>query len=308
MMKFLVVGPGAMGCLFAARLKMAGHDVVLLDCIQQNADIINKNGLRIEDLSCDFFSHVPAVLSASKQAPDVTLICVKSYDTRQAAEDIRPWLNPEAVVLTLQNGLGNVEILEDVFGKANVLGGVTAEGATLLGPGHVRHAGEGETVIGPEKTRPGLIRDIVNAFNSAGFRTRSAENVDDLIWGKLVINVGINALAALTGLRNGTLPTLSGTISIMEEAVSEAVAVAHKKGINLPYASAIERVLEVCRSTSGNIASMLQDVMNKRTTEIEAINGAIVREGKDMGIATPVNATLARLVSAVQETYRECLR
>lgn len=307
-MKFLIVGPGAMGCLFAARLKMAGHDVILLDCIQENADLINKNGVRIEDLSCEFVSQVPVVLGKSSQSPDVVLICVKSYDTRQAAEGIRSWLSQEAAVLTLQNGLGNVDILEDIFGKANVLGGVTAEGATLLGPGHVRHAGQGETVIGPEKTRRNLVTDIVTAFNAAGFNTRSAENVNDLIWGKLVINAGINALAAITGLKNGRLSVISDTRMIMEEAVNEAVAVAYAKGIHLPYTNPIERVLQVCRSTAGNIASMLQDVLNQRATEVAFINGAIVREGEALGIPTPVNSTLARLVSAIQETYNECLK
>lgn len=307
-MKFLIVGPGAMGCLFAARLKMAGHDVVLSDCVKENADYINKNGVKIEGLNGELVSKVPVVLGETSQSPEVVLICVKSYDTHKAAEGIRLWLNQEAAVLTLQNGLGNVDILNNIFGKENVLGGITAEGATLLGPGHIRHAGQGETVIGPEEFRPGLVRDIVSAFNSAGFKTRSVENIDDLIWGKLIINVGINALAAITGLKNGRLSLIPGIKMIMEEAVNEAVAVACAKGIHLPYTDAIERVVLVSQSTSGNIASMLQDVLNQRPTEVAAINGAVVREGEALGIATPVNRTLLNLVSAIQETYKECLK
>jgi len=307
-MKFLIVGPGAMGCLFAARLKMAGHDVVLSDCVKENADYINKNGVKIEGLNCELVSKVPVVLGETSQSPEVVLICVKSYDTHKAAEGIRLWLNQETAVLTLQNGLGNVDILKNIFRKENVLGGITAEGATLLGPGHIRHAGQGETVIGPEEFRPGLVSDIVSAFNSAGFNTRSVQNIDDLIWGKLVINVGINALAALTGLKNGRLPLIPATRMIMEEAVNEAVAVARAKGIHLPYTDAIERVVLVSQSTAGNIASMLQDVLNQRPTEVAAINGAIVREGEALGISTPVNRTLTNLISAIQETYKECLK
>ena len=141
------------------------------------------------------------------------------------------------------------------------------------------------------------------AFSSAGFTTRSAANVTDLIWGKLVINVGINALTAITGVKNGLLPKIKGTKWIMEEAVREAAAVAHAKGIHLPYPDPFERVVEVCRATSENIASMLQDVLRQRITEVVFINGAIVREGKALKIPTPVNLTLTCLVQAIQETY-----
>lgn len=306
-MNFLVVGPGAMGCLFAALLKKAGNHVILLDCMQENADVINKHGVRLEGSSGEYRAQVPVVTGKSPEIPDVVLICVKSNNTREAAESIEPWLGSKARILTLQNGLGNVEILEEIFGKPRVLGGVTAEGATLLGPGHVRHAGQGETIIGPQGSPGSPVAEIVSAFNAAGFKTRSVENVTDLIWGKLIINTGINALAAITRLKNGLLPKVEGAKMVMEEAVREAVAVAHAKGINLPYPDPLERVLEVCRGTSANIASMLQDVVNERFTEVTFINGAIVREGKALGLPTPVNRTLTSLVQAIQETYHERL-
>jgi 2-dehydropantoate 2-reductase len=129
--------------------------------------------------------------------------------------------------------------------------------------------------------------------------------VNDLIWGKLIINVGINALTAITRLKNGRLPDMEGTKAVLSEAVAEAVAVAHAKGIHLPYADARDRVLQVCRATAGNIASMLQDVLKERPTEIEWINGAVVREGEALGIPVPVNRTLTRLVQALQATYHD---
>lgn len=304
-MQYLVVGPGAMGCLFAARLKKAGYEVTLLDYIQKRAAQIDQQGIKVEEVTGEYTVQVPTVAGELSLSPDLVLICVKSNRTREASQAIRPMLDPEALILSLQNGLGNLEILEEVFGIEKALGGVTAEGATLLGPGKIRHAGQGETIIGSGCNSECPVGKIVSDFNKAGFKTRSVDNVNDFIWGKLIINAGINALTAITRLKNGRLPELLGTRTIMEEAVKEAVAVARARNIQLPYPDPVGRVMDVCRATAGNIASMLQDVLKERITEVEFINGAIVREGKSMGIPTPVNLTLTRIVQAIQETYDE---
>ncbi len=304
-MNFLVVGPGAMGCLFAARLKKAGHGAILLDYRPDRVDHINEHGIRVEGITGEYELRVQAVTGKSTERPDAVLICVKANQTRKAANELAAWLDSDTRVLTLQNGLGNVEILEEIFGKDRVLGGVTAEGATLLGRGHIRHAGQGDTIIGPEGPPDGPVREIVSAFKQAGFNIRPAQNVNDLIWGKLIVNVGINALTAITRLKNGRLPDIEGTRLIMEEAVREAVAVARAKKITLPYPDPRKRVTEVCLATAENIASMLQDVLKQRITEVAFINGAIVLEGKELGISTPVNHTLTCLVQAIQDTYEE---
>ena len=304
-MNFLIVGPGAMGCLFAARLKKAGHDVILLDHIAERAALINKQGIKVEGILGDYTVQVPALTGNIPGIPDVAAICVKANETRQAAKDIETLIGPGTHVLTLQNGLGNVEILEEIFGKERTLGGVTAEGATLLDDGHVRHAGQGDTKFGSELPIGDTLEKIVSAFNDAGFKTQSADNVSSLIWGKLIVNVGINALTAITRLKNGRLPDVSGTFAVMEQAVREAVAVADAKAIDLPYPDPLGRVVDVCRATAGNIASMLQDVLKQGLTEVGFINGAIVKEGATLGIPTPVNHTLTCLVQAIQETYTE---
>ena len=198
-----------------------------------------------------------------------------------------------------------MEILGNIFGKNKVLGGVTAEGATLLGPGKIKHAGRGGIIIGPEIDSSGLLEKLVFALNAAGFKTRTAKDIDNLIWGKLIINVGINALTAITRLKNGHLAQLDGTKSIMKEAVKEAVRVAEAKNIKLPYPDPFQRVIEVCEATSENIASMLQDVLKEKTTEVDYINGAVVKEGKATGIPTPVNSTLVSLVKTIEETYKK---
>ena len=296
-----------MGCLFAARLKLAGYNVTLMEKIAEWAEKINEQGLRVEGVTGEYGARVPAISGKPEVPPDAVLFCVKATNTREAGESVKSWLGPETLVVTLQNGVGNIEILVDIFGHDKVYGGVTAEGATVLGPGQIRHAGQGETLIGPKGEPGSPIERLVSAFNTAGFTTRSIENVQDLVWGKLIINVGINALTALTGLKNGRLPRFDGTRKIMEAAVGEAVAVARAKEIRLPYPDPVGRVLGVCEATAGNIASMLQDVLNKKVTEIDFINGAIVREGKALGIPAPVNATLTSLVRVVQETYDERL-
>ena len=231
---------------------------------------------------------------------DAVILCVKSHKTRESMVGLSSWLDPRTPVLTLQNGLGNLDIVEEFFGRDRALGGVTSEGAILLGPGHAKHAGKGQTAIGPAGKAAGM---IVTAFRKAGFDASEADAVENLIWGKLIVNVGINALAAITGLKNGVLPGLPGTRAVMEEAVREAVQVAGKKGIDLPYEDPLGRVLEVCRGTSDNVASMLQDILNERVTEVAYINGAVVREGKENHVPTPVNHALTCIVEALQGTY-----
>jgi len=302
-MNFLVVGPGAMGCLFANRLKKVGHNVTIADYRPERADFINRHGICVEEPSGRECVRVEAVTGGIAHQPDVALFCVKANQTQEAAKGIAPWLRVDTSVVTLQNGLGNLELLEEVFGKGRVLGGVTAEGATLLGPGYARHAGRGQTIIGPAKNMDGPVGKIVQAFEGAGFDTSTADDVEGLIWGKLIVNVGINALTAITRLKNGRLPDVQGTRTVMEMAVKEAMGIADARGIHLPYPNPFERVMEVCRATAENVASMLQDVLARRMTEIQAINGAIVREGLKLGIPTPVNLTLTSLVEAIQETY-----
>jgi 2-dehydropantoate 2-reductase len=304
-MKFLIVGPGAMGCLFAARLSKAGFDVTLLDYIEERAKQINEQGLLVEGVTGEYAVKVPTVTGDVPSSPDMVLLCVKSYKTRQASETMKAWFPAKAVVVTLQNGVGNVEILERIFGKERILGGVTSEGATLLGPGKIRHAGQGETIIGPAGDPNGPAENLVSAFEQAGFKAESVDNVSDLIWGKLIVNVGINALTAITRLKNGRLPEVPGTRLVLKEAVKEAVAVAGAKDIHLPYGDPLGRVMQVCEATAGNVASMLQDVLKEKETEVDAINGAIVREGEALGVPTPVNLTLTSLVHAIQGTYKE---
>ncbi len=304
-MDFLVVGPGAMGCLFAANLERAGLAVQLLDHRPDRAAEIDRRGIRVEAEGGGYEVRVPATVGPLESEPAFVLVCVKSPQTAEAGRTVKGLLGSSPTVLTLQNGLGHVETLEKIFGAGRVLGGVTSEGATLLETGRIRHAGRGETVLGPRGEPGGPADRLVGAFNRAGFESRSVEQVRDLIWGKLLVNVGINALTALVRLHNGRLPDLPGTRRVMERAVAEAEAVAEAGGVRLPYPDPLDRVMQVCRATAGNVSSMLQDVLRERSTEVDYINGAIAREGANLGVPTPVNETLTSLVGAVQDSYRD---
>lgn len=302
-MDIMVVGPGAMGCLFASRLKSAGNNVVLLDYKQERAELINTQGLMVEEPQGTSLVRVPALLGGPSFTPEIIIIFVKATQTRAAANSAARFAGPATLVLTLQNGLGNLETLEETFGSERVSAGITAEAGTLLGPGRVRHAGSGETIIGRPSSMAEAADRLIETLKEAGFKARGVDSIEGLIWGKLIVNIGINALAAITGLRNGDLPRLEPLKMIMKEAVLEAAAVAEAKGISLPYGDPLKKVFEVCEATSANLASMLQDVLRKRQTEVDAINGAVALQAEALGIETPVNRTLARLVKGIEQSY-----
>ena len=221
-MEFLIVGPGAMGCLFAARLNNAGFNVTLLDHNSKRAEEISRQGIIVEGVSGSYKENVKVTADTAGLNPDIIIFCIKSGKTEEAAESVKNALQENTAAVTLQNGLGNTEIIKKILGEDRVISGITSEGATLLGNGRVRHAGIGSTILGPEKGFGVRLAKTVEAFNKAGFQTGSAYNVEDLIWGKLIINVGINALTAITGLKNGNLLKFEGTLEIMKEAVNEA--------------------------------------------------------------------------------------
>ena len=303
-MKIAVIGPGAMGCLFAAFFAEAGGDVWLLDHDPDRAKLLNEEGLSLDGVSGSHHVRVPVSADpAGLGRADLILVCVKSYDTPRAAEIIAPSLTPGAMVLTLQNGLGNVEALSERLGAGPVLAGVTAQGANLLAPGRVHHAGAGETVIGElsGEVTPRL-RKLVSLFNSAGLPARETRELRAVLWGKLILNAAINPLAALLRVRNGALlrPPIS---QLMQQIIAEAAAVAHAAGIALPYSDPVARARQVCEDTAQNINSMLQDVLHQRCTEVEAINGAIVTEGNRLGLTTPLNGLLGQLLTALQAAY-----
>jgi 2-dehydropantoate 2-reductase len=203
-------------------------------------------------------------------------------------------LAPSGVALTLQNGLGNLEALQQVLGAERAALGVTTTGATLLGPGLVRVGGTGPTYIGHHPR----LEPYVPLFRQAGFEVEVEGDVESLLWGKLAVNAGINPLTALLRLVNGALVDEPEARALMGEAAQETAVVATALGVDLPYVDAALQAEEIARRTGSNRSSMLQDILRGAPTEIDAINGAVADTGERLGVATPVNRTLWRLVRA----------
>jgi len=304
-MKIVIVGPGAMGCLFAAFLSKSKEEIWLLDKNKERAKKINQGGISIEGISGNWQAQAKTTAEAGEiGSADLIIISVKSYDTKEAIVSAKSLINGNTKILTLQNGIGNIEIIAEVAGSERVIGGATNLGATLLDAGKVRHAGRGETVIGRIDGKiPVEMRSIREIFNKAGMETRISRDIKGLLWSKLIINVGINALTAITRLNNGRLVEFEGTRKILREAVTEATKIAKRKRIKLIYDDPLAKVEAVCEATSANVSSMLQDVLRKKRTEIDFINGVIVRLGQESGIPTPVNSTLVDLVKTIETSY-----
>lgn len=302
-MKISIIGAGAMGSLFGGKLSLKGHEVVLYDINQAHVEAVNNDGLAIEELATGktYITH-PAATSdpGAASRAEVLIIFVKSTATEIVARQFAEKTGPGTLVITLQNGVGNEDILKEHFGPENTAAGVTSQGATFAGPGSIRHAGNGPTYLCMSSKKNDRLIPFLDALNEAGFEAKIEENIADLVWSKLIINVGINALTALSGLENGRLLDFEPLRAIMADLVDEGLKVARAKGVTVSYADPLQTVFDVCEKTGPNRSSMLQDFDRGSATEIDFINNAIVREGNTLGIETPVNRTLVSLIKAME--------
>jgi len=309
-MRTAIVGAGAMGSLFGAMLAEVS-ELCLIDPYEEHVKKICRDGLTVEkpDGSAKTYRLTATTDSAHvKPGVDLAIIFTKSRRTAEAARTAKPLLAENGLILTLQNGIGNAEIIADIVGEKQTLAGVTSHGGTLLGPGRVRHAGMGPTYISTFSPRTLSPEPVIRMFEKAGIDVHVSDDLQTLVWGKLIINVGINALAAILRVPNGVLGLKSECEKIMSAAVSEAVAVANALHIRLPYENPMAVVKSVCEKTGANRASMLQDILRGADTEVNVINMAIVRKGEELGISTPYNRFLSEIIEALEATAAERLR
>jgi 2-dehydropantoate 2-reductase len=303
-MKIAMIGPGAMGSLFGGLLTLSNEELWLVGYKPEQVERICSEGLTFEErgkVKIIPMRATPDVRSVGKA--DLVIFFVKTYDTERAVSDSLVLEKEETIFLTLQNGLGNEEALCKKIDPQKVILGITGHGATLIRPGHIRHAGWGKTYIGERNHQiTERVNQIAQMFTKAGIETEVSSHIHDLIWEKLFMNVGINALTALTGLKNGQLLDYPETVRLMEALVSEAVEVARKKGIQIE-GNPIEKVKWVAEATRENRSSMGQDFDHRRKTEIDAINGAIVREAEGLGISVPYNRMVTELIKVIERTF-----
>ncbi len=299
----VILGAGAMGCLFAARLGISGHDVKLVDVDQQRIDTINKHGLVLDDDAGQ--AHVD--LRACKAAElggqvDLLIVFTKGNHTRAAVESIAAIAAQNPIALSLQNGLGNADIIAETFGWERTLFGTAHIPADLLPPNVVRtHKPDDLAIGGVADSSAALALDVAEMMNEAGFTAQASSDIRKTVWEKLAFNAALNAPAMIAEKANGGLANSYG-LSIARSVIAEAVAVAQANDIALDAAE-IDAV--VCAALEGHKlhkASMFQDREAGRLTEIDMINGAIVREGEKAGVATPVCSTLTNLVRLIEHS------
>ncbi len=303
-MKIVFLGAGALGSALGSKLTEAGHEVHLVCRSAAHVEAMQRDGLRIREASGDKVVRVQASTDCRGIGPaDLVVVLVKSFNTREAIEGAASILGPETAVMSLQNGLGNEDVIGEVVGQERVLGGKTYAGGVLIGPGHIVRGTDGkETIIGELDGRSTpRIRRIAEVFGAAGLPTIVSDNIVGTIWDKLLINVATGALAGITRLTYGELYAVPEVEACAVAAVGEGIAVASALGVKL--SSRVPR--DAWAKASAGLpaefkTSMLQSLEKGSPTEIDFINGAVVRRGEQCGVPTPVNRTLVACVKGIE--------
>lgn len=293
-MRVAVMGAGAVGCYYGGMLARGGHDVTLIGR-PAHVQAVRRDGLFLDAQT--FQAHVPMAATTGPEGVEdaaLVLFCVKSTDTESAGRAIAPHLASGALVLSLQNGVDNAERLQRVLPQT-VVPAVVYVASEMAGPGHVRHHGRGELVIGPSAAS----EETAAAFAAADVPVQVSGNVAGALWAKLILNCAYNAMSAVARLPYGELVQGQGVMEVMRDVVDECLAVAGAAGIAV-QGDAWEGVLKIARTMPTQYSSTAQDVARGKPSEIDYLNGYIVRKGQELGAATPVNRVLHALVKLVE--------
>ena len=289
------MGAGAVGCYFGGMLARAGHDVTLV-ARPQHVEAIGRDGLRMETKTFDERVRVKAAADArAAEGADVVLFCVKSMDTEGAGRQLEPFLRPDTLVLCLQNGVDNADRLRAVLPKHQVAAAVVYVGTEMAGPGHLKHHGRGELMIEPS-ARSG---ELAEALKAAGVPTDISDNVRGALWVKLILNCAYNAVSAIAQRPYGENVQGEGVLDVMRDVVSECKAVAAAEGVTL--AGDVDKAIRgIMETMPGQYSSTAQDLARGKRSEIDYLNGLIVRRGEARGIPTPANRVLWALVKLIE--------
>ncbi|WP_250535204.1 ketopantoate reductase family protein [Caballeronia sp. AZ10_KS36] len=293
-MKIAVMGAGAVGCYYGGMLARAGHEVALI-ARPRHVEAIQREGLRLDTQTFDEHVRVSASTDASAaKGAQLVLFCVKSTDTDSAAQALAPYLDARSLVLSLQNGVENAERLRQLL-PHEVAAAVVYVAAEMAGPGHIRHHGRGELVIEPST----MSEDVAHMLAAANVPTEISDNVRGALWAKLVLNCAYNALSAIAQVPYGRLVQGEGVTRAMRDVVDECVAVAKADGVTIPgdVDAAVRRIAE---TMPNQYSSTAQDLARGKHSEIDHLNGLIVRRGEALGVPTPANRMLHVLVKLVE--------
>ena len=296
-MKIAVMGAGAVGCYYGGMLARAGHDVALIGR-PAHVDAIQSHGLLLETTTFKQSISVTAGIEPTLAADaDLLLFCVKATDTDSAARSLAPHLGATTIAISMQNGVDNAERLRNIW-QREVLPAVVYVAAEMAGPGHVRHHGRGELVLGPARDADKLVA----LFSGAGVPAQVSDNVLGALWAKLVVNCAYNALSAITKMPYGTLVRSCDIEDVMRDVLTECLAVAEAEGIVIP-GDPWRAILGIAETMPTQRSSTAQDLSRQKRSEIDHLNGYIVRSGTRHGIATPVNRVLHALVKAEETRF-----
>jgi 2-dehydropantoate 2-reductase len=301
MARVAIIGCGAMGSVYAALMASAGHEIYAITKSADHAAAMAEKGLRVEGFSGDRTVNVQASTTTDGIGPlDLVIIATKAMEAEEAARSALPLLGPDTAVQAIQNGLGSSEKVANIVGADRTIVGVVGGfGASIKAPGHVHHNGMEIIHFGAYR---GLSRAALEAsaeiWRSAGFKVELYDDIDRMVWQKLIVNVTFSATCCLTGLTIGQVLEDPAAWAVARACALEAVAVAAARGIDLDVGDPIEHVRRIGRRIPNARPSMLLDHMARRRSEIDVINGAIPREGAKVHVPAPTNATLVALVKA----------
>ena len=308
-MKIVVVGAGAMGSLFAGHLAQVEEDVWVYDVWEEHVHAIREKGLKMIGPYGE--KRIPLKATTNPSEPgtvDFVLLIVKYPYTRQAVQDAGAMIGSHTSVLTLQNGIGGVDIIREAIREDQILFGLTTLTSELASPGCIEESfkGEGDTYFWPLIGEVTEKAELISAmFNKAGIHTKLAPDVELQIWQKVLINACQNSLTAITRLKVGDLTDQVASWDIFNGIITEIVKVAHRKGIPLDLVKALEFNRKVAEQARDHYPSMLIDVKNKRKTEIDCLNGAVIREGERLGVETPFNRAIYNIIRIVENSYEK---
>ena len=299
-----VLGAGAVGCYYGGMLARAGHAVTLIGR-PAHVEAFKSRGLRFEGLKFD--EHIPVEANTEASAvrgARLVLFCVKSTDTEAAAAQIAPHLDAGALVVNLQNGVDNAERIQARLRQA-VIPAAVYVATEMAGPGHLKHHGRGDLVIGElgAKLPPGALDQVKGWFDAAGVPVAISDNVAGELWAKLVVNCAYNALSAITQLPYGKMIEGPGIRDVMRDVVEETLALASASGVAMAPGM-LERVYKIAEAMPSQYSSTAQDLARGKPTEIEHLNGFVVRRGAALGVAAPVNRALYALVRLLESKPR----
>jgi 2-dehydropantoate 2-reductase len=304
-LQFVVIGAGNMGCVYGGNLARIGQKVAFMDVWKEHTDAIRDHGLSLEGLTGTFTVEADATTDPA-EAPkaDAVIVCVNTYSTAEAAQTARRVLKEDGYCLTLQNGVGNVEILTEALGPSRVLAGLSFQSGDLFAPGKVRHTNNGPTYMGElDRSKSERLLHLNALFTSAGLNPVLVDDVIATIWTKFVHNCGINAICAITGLRPGNIQEVPELGEFQTKIIEEAAALVRAKGVALDDPNPVATIKHYC-SHKFHRVSMTQHLDRGRPTEIDALNGYVARESTKYGLSAPYNDSLAKLIKGREHKPR----